>query len=511
MDFGEKEVQQRDENFEPPQLQIPDITNDLKQQDTILKNKIADNEDNTFNKYLYYYRQRIDVFEDERSEWLQKIEEIKENLKDKHQLEAQLKQLVKTIGDIQQSITEQKLSTFSERIAYLNLSRLNADLKIKDVQNRKKIAELIALTEPKKNTTVVYKNLLPNGERGRNIENDLNIYQQTNQKRTVQGNDFQRSQITTVYFPNENLNCIVVENESLKSQQQQERQIFQSQFEALQEELKVRDEELRLKEENDRVYLNQLEKKVQDLEIKHYNLNKHYFETRRRCNDSVRKLQDEKDFLQQRHSQLQNKLEFISKQTQIENEALRDLETKKALEYTNKFQNQVKFKSEKIEVMKEQYAQIQNMYQQKARELEQTHVQLVERYNSLQQETELQKQNFLQNIEELQNEFQELQHVQNEKGLVPIKPQKLSREQVLLNQQRDLQRQLKQEKLERQKLKQKIYRETLEQQSKPRSQSKKRRQQGSQRISKDTVNEEDLNEVERQLDDLRRGLDQQLV
>lgn len=69
----------REERFESEQVRIPNITRELTTYDTTLRNKLGDEEDNEFNKLLFFYRQRINLYDDERIEWLQKIEEMREN------------------------------------------------------------------------------------------------------------------------------------------------------------------------------------------------------------------------------------------------------------------------------------------------------------------------------------------------------------------------------------------------------------------------------------------------
>lgn len=51
---------------------------------------MAVNDENEINSLLSYYRDRINDFENERTEWLEKLEKVRLNQEEKHKLEWEL-------------------------------------------------------------------------------------------------------------------------------------------------------------------------------------------------------------------------------------------------------------------------------------------------------------------------------------------------------------------------------------------------------------------------------------
>ena len=102
---------------------------------------LALNDQSDLNSLLAYYRSRIESFEDERREWLQKMEEIREKQDLKHKTEWELKKRREEISELQRTLSEAKLIIFDERQKSLKLTRDNDLMKIREVEDRRKIGE----------------------------------------------------------------------------------------------------------------------------------------------------------------------------------------------------------------------------------------------------------------------------------------------------------------------------------------------------------------------------------
>jgi len=123
--------------------------------------KMALNEENEANTLLAFYRDRINAFDKERAEWLQKLETVKMSQAEFHKLQWELQKRREEIAELQSSLHESKLSLYNERQQILKLVRENDQLKVKELEDRKKLSELMALNEPVEQEVVLYKDLRP--------------------------------------------------------------------------------------------------------------------------------------------------------------------------------------------------------------------------------------------------------------------------------------------------------------------------------------------------------------
>lgn len=87
--------------------------------------KMAFNEENEVNTLLAYYRDRINAFDREREEWLQKLEVVKMSQEEHHRQTWELQKRRDEIAEFQRSLSEAKLSLYNERQLVLKLTREN--------------------------------------------------------------------------------------------------------------------------------------------------------------------------------------------------------------------------------------------------------------------------------------------------------------------------------------------------------------------------------------------------
>jgi len=98
-------------------------------------------------------------------------------------------------------------------------------MRIKEIEDRRKIAELLSLTEPVEEDIVLNRGLRPEIT-SKYVRNDLNIHRnKENSEKAIKNLGISRKQfnsgngksvVKTIYLPNENLNTLALENENLK-------------------------------------------------------------------------------------------------------------------------------------------------------------------------------------------------------------------------------------------------------------------------------------------------------
>ena len=123
--------------------------------------RMAVNDDNELNSLLAYYRERINAFDREREEWLQRLEDLKISQGEKHKNEWELHKRRDEINELRSKLNESKVALFEERQQMLRLRRENDQLKLKEREDRKKIAELLLLTDSVEQEVVLQRDVRP--------------------------------------------------------------------------------------------------------------------------------------------------------------------------------------------------------------------------------------------------------------------------------------------------------------------------------------------------------------
>ncbi|CAD8051458.1 unnamed protein product [Paramecium sonneborni] len=354
------------------------------------------NDPQQYQDLLAYYRSKLGEFEKERFEWLTKLEEIKIQYEDKHQQEWELLKRKQEIKELQQTVGEAKLMLFEERQARLKLQKENDALKVRELEDKKKIAELMAMIEPIEEQVVLQKDLRP--------EVTTKYTGDTMAVREKQGNvkmhniNQGRSILKTVYMPNEQLNAYQLENENLKKQVENAETILTQQFAALREELRAKEVENNLRIKEDQQKLDQLVQKVQKLEKQNVELVKDSYLQKQKFQNKEKQMQEDLEVSKLKNQKLKMELDQIQKKYNIENKTALELLEKKSDEYNKKFRSQIRSKDEQLSIIKEQYEQVQNIYISKIQQLEENLSKLIEKYQQLEKRRSLEIEGFKNDI-----------------------------------------------------------------------------------------------------------------
>ena len=122
---------------------------------------MALNEENDINTLMSHYRDRVNKFDNEREEWLDKYNKVRTTQDEAHRQEWELQKRKDEIFELQRNLEEGKLRLFNERQEIISLIKENDRLKLKELEDRRKISELGALGEPVEQEIVFYKDVKP--------------------------------------------------------------------------------------------------------------------------------------------------------------------------------------------------------------------------------------------------------------------------------------------------------------------------------------------------------------
>ena len=116
--------------------------------------------------------------------------------------------------------------------------------------------------------------------------------------------------------------------------------------------------------------LRKTEQASRERETQTRNLNDEYFAQRRFHENEIRRLQEEKTLLKLKEASLARQLESTEQDKFLENAVTKDLAEKRAKEYAAQFKSKAIRKEETLEVVREQYNKVKELYSEKAKALE---------------------------------------------------------------------------------------------------------------------------------------------
>ncbi|XP_007561451.1 coiled-coil domain-containing protein 77 [Poecilia formosa] len=97
---------------------------------------------------LQFYRQKIAQYDGEHEELLQMLEKFKSIAEDQHKLQYDIQEREREVTQLQNALSDMQVYLFQEREQSLRLYAENDRLKIRELEDRKKIQHLLALVGP---------------------------------------------------------------------------------------------------------------------------------------------------------------------------------------------------------------------------------------------------------------------------------------------------------------------------------------------------------------------------
>ncbi|XP_053574802.1 coiled-coil domain-containing protein 77 [Bombina bombina] len=94
---------------------------------------------------LEYYRKKIAEFDEEHEDLLKRLEQYKSTYEEQHKLQWEMRQREEEIAELQKALSDMQVYLFQEREHVLRLYSENDRLKIRELEDRKKIQQLLAL------------------------------------------------------------------------------------------------------------------------------------------------------------------------------------------------------------------------------------------------------------------------------------------------------------------------------------------------------------------------------
>ncbi|NWX30582.1 CCD77 protein, partial [Notiomystis cincta] len=97
------------------------------------------------HELLEYYRKKITDFDEEHEELVKRLEKYKQTYDEQHQLQWEVRHLEEEIGELQKALSDMQVYLFQEKEQVLRLYSENDRLKLRELEDKKKIQQLLAI------------------------------------------------------------------------------------------------------------------------------------------------------------------------------------------------------------------------------------------------------------------------------------------------------------------------------------------------------------------------------
>ncbi|NXV02738.1 CCD77 protein, partial [Cettia cetti] len=97
------------------------------------------------HELLDYYRKKIADFDEEHEELIKRLEKYKQTYDEQHQLQWEVHHLEEEIAELQKALSDMQVFLFQEKEQVLRLYSENDRLKLRELEDRRKIQQLLAI------------------------------------------------------------------------------------------------------------------------------------------------------------------------------------------------------------------------------------------------------------------------------------------------------------------------------------------------------------------------------
>lgn len=224
---------------------------------------------------LEFYREKIAQFDCEHEELLQMLEKHKGITEDQHKLQWELRQREGEIAELQNGLSDMQVYLFQEREQSLRLYAENDRLKIRELEDRKKIHHLLALVGPDSGEItyfhrepphkVAIKQKIPEtgGEENLSLRQPKlrpGVGKKESSRKTRSSNGVTEGSLEQYKNDNETL---LLQVEALQAQMEEQTRLAKEQVESLLEDRRIKTEEAQAQQLRDQERLSALTDKLQ--------------------------------------------------------------------------------------------------------------------------------------------------------------------------------------------------------------------------------------------------------
>ncbi|XP_016358480.1 coiled-coil domain-containing protein 77-like isoform X1 [Sinocyclocheilus anshuiensis] len=219
---------------------------------------------------LDFYRQKVAQFDGEHDDLLQMLEKYRSTAEEQHKLQWEVRQREEEIAELQNALSDMQVYLFQEREQALRLYAENDRLKIRELEDRKKIQHLLALVgpdpgeityfhrEPPHKVTIPQKKVQLRSHEESKVVKPRPLSVKGSKKSSKEGED-----ATSSEQYKRDTQTLLLQVEALQAQLEEQTRLAKEQVEALLEDRRIHREERRVQHQRDQDTITALTNKLQ--------------------------------------------------------------------------------------------------------------------------------------------------------------------------------------------------------------------------------------------------------
>ncbi|XP_015271761.1 PREDICTED: coiled-coil domain-containing protein 77 [Gekko japonicus] len=231
---------------------------------------------------LEYYRKKIAQFDEEHEELVKRLEKYKATYDEQHKLQWEMRQREEEIAELQKALSDMQVYLFQEREHVLRLYAENDRLKIRELEDRKKIQHLLALVGPDNGEITYFHKEPPHKvtvpqrltKRRDPYERNENSALKTGVKSSASKTTAKGGKPESAERYQRDNQTLLLQVEALQAQLEEQARLAKEQLEALLEDRRIRIEEAQVQHQRD-------QDKIKDLTEKYHKAQNLLYESTR--------------------------------------------------------------------------------------------------------------------------------------------------------------------------------------------------------------------------------------
>eukprot|EP00026_Physarum_polycephalum_P007242 Phypoly_transcript_07300.p1 GENE.Phypoly_transcript_07300~~Phypoly_transcript_07300.p1 ORF type:complete len:435 (-),score=82.94 Phypoly_transcript_07300:243-1547(-) len=262
-----------------------------------------------------FYRTKIEEYESEREDLISKVQLCETNHTELHRTKWELRKRMDEISDLQKALNDAQTYLFDERQHVLRLYAENDDLKIQELEDRRKIQQLLAITQPRHEEITYFKSRAPE---------KIHRYLPKEPTKAVTkgpsaGNGVRV--LRTVYLPHEQTDTLLLTIEALRTQIEEQAKVALDRAKFLEEERVTLQEMVTSRAEADQITIQNLENKVKELHEALCATTKDYIALKHSTQSQLRAKQEEVESLRVKNRNLRKRSDQVRREAERDAQA----------------------------------------------------------------------------------------------------------------------------------------------------------------------------------------------
>ncbi|XP_045220475.2 coiled-coil domain-containing protein 77 isoform X3 [Macaca fascicularis] len=252
---------------------------------------------------LEYYQKKMAECEAENEDLLKKLELYKEACEGQHKLECDLQQREEEIAELQKALSDMQVCLFQEREHVLRLYSENDRLRIRELEDKNKIQNLLALVgtdagevtyfckEPPHKVTILQRTIQAVGEREQNESSAFKADPKISKRRPS------RERRGSSEHYQRDVQTLILQVEALQAQLGEQTKLAREQIEGLMEDRRIHLEEIQVQHQRNQNKIKELTKNLHHTQELLYESTKDFLQLRSENQSKEKSWMLEKDNL----------------------------------------------------------------------------------------------------------------------------------------------------------------------------------------------------------------------